>query len=68
MAVFRLEMRKAELLNRANETAGSIASRGGGAIDLVARPFRDTPVGDMVILHLYFDVRDAMARTQLTAP
>ena len=67
VAIRQLGTRKAELLNRANETAGSIASRGGGAIDLVARPFRDTPVGDMVILHLYFDVRDAMGANAINS-
>ncbi len=33
---------------------------GGGARKIVARPFPDTPVGPMLIVHLYFDTRDAM--------
>lgn len=52
--------RKAEILARANEGAGSLVARGGGALDLEVRPLRNTAVGDMLVLHLQFDVRDAM--------
>ncbi len=52
--------RKTEILERANDSAGSLVRRGGGAIDLEARALRDTAVGDMLILHLHFDVCDAM--------
>ena len=59
-AVDAIMARKAELLNWANEASGSLVARGGGAIELLARPLRHTAVGDMLILHLHFDVRDAM--------
>ena len=52
--------RKSEILAHANESAGGIVARGGGARDLEVRLLRDTAVGDMLILHLHFDVRDAM--------
>ena len=59
-AIEAIFARKAEILAWANEASGSIVARGGGAIDLVARPLRDTAMGDMLILHLHFDARDAM--------
>ncbi len=59
-AVEALLARKAEILQGANEGSGSIVARGGGAIDLVARPLPATAAGDMLILHLHYDVRDAM--------
>jgi hydroxymethylglutaryl-CoA reductase len=51
---------KEHLLALANETAGSILSRGGGSRDLHVRLFRDTEIGDMIVVHLLFDVQDAM--------
>ncbi len=59
-AIEAILARKAEIVARANEGAGSIVARGGGALDLEVRPLRNTTVGDMLILHLHFDVRDAM--------
>ncbi len=59
-AIRSLMARKAEILGRANEGAGGIVARGGGALDLLVRPLRNTAVGDMLILHLHCDVRDAM--------
>ncbi|MCY3915037.1 MAG: hydroxymethylglutaryl-CoA reductase, degradative [Chloroflexi bacterium] len=59
--------RKAEILARANEGAGSIVARGGGALDLEIRPLRDTEAGDMLILHLHCDVRDAMGANLINA-
>jgi hydroxymethylglutaryl-CoA reductase len=59
-AVAALEDHKQELMDLADTCDGLIVSLGGGARDLTARPFPDTPVGPMIILHLYFDVRDAM--------
>ena len=56
----RLRDGKDNIIQRANATAGSIVERGGGAIDLEARLFADTPVGAMIALHLHFDTRDAM--------
>ena len=50
---------KAELLARAN-TSPSIASRGGGPVDIEVRHLPITPTVPMLIVHLHFDVRDAM--------
>ncbi len=50
---------KAELLAGAN-TSPSIARRGGGPVDIEVRHLPQTPTGPMLIVHLLFDVRDAM--------
>lgn len=59
--------RKSEILERVNAMAGSIVARGGGAIDLQARPLANTAIGDMLILHLHYDVRDAMGANAINA-
>ncbi len=59
-AIESIMARKAQILKRINNASGSIVARGGGAIDLEARPLRDTAIGDMLVLHLHYDVRDAM--------
>lgn len=59
-ALRAIEAHKAGIIARANETAGSIGQRGGGAIDLQARVFQSTQIGNMVVLHLFYDTRDAM--------
>jgi hydroxymethylglutaryl-CoA reductase len=43
-----------------NSIGGSIISRGGGAKSLETRILKDTAVGDMLILHVLYDTRDAM--------
>ncbi len=48
------------LLAEADKVGGSIVRRGGGARDLQVRPFPQTPVGPMLIVHLLYDCRDAM--------
>jgi hydroxymethylglutaryl-CoA reductase len=50
---------KPELLALAN-TSPSIANRGGGPVDIETRHFAVTAAGPMLIVHLLFDVRDAM--------
>jgi hydroxymethylglutaryl-CoA reductase len=50
----------AELMARADACSESIVAYGGGARGIEARPFPDTPVGPMLIVHLLFDSRDAM--------
>jgi hydroxymethylglutaryl-CoA reductase len=50
---------KAELLAGAN-TSPSIAQRGGGPVDIETRHLPQTPAGPMLVVHLLFDVRDAM--------
>jgi hydroxymethylglutaryl-CoA reductase len=50
---------KAVLLKKANDQDPVLNSFGGGAKDLDARVI-ETSAGDMVIVHLYVDCRDAM--------
>ncbi len=51
---------KQKLMDAANESSQSIVKRGGGARDIEIRPFPDTPVGPMLVIHLLYDCRDAM--------
>jgi hydroxymethylglutaryl-CoA reductase len=51
---------RAELMALADSYSESIVRYGGGARDVEARPFADTPVGPMLVVHLLFDTRDAM--------
>jgi hydroxymethylglutaryl-CoA reductase len=51
---------KASLLEAVAEASPTIIRRGGGPRGLEVRPFPDTPVGPMLIVHLLFDCRDAM--------
>ena len=50
---------KAELLALAN-TSPTIARLGGGPVDLEVRWLAETPTVPMLVVHLLFDVRDAM--------
>ncbi|MCY4464396.1 MAG: hydroxymethylglutaryl-CoA reductase, degradative [Chloroflexi bacterium] len=63
----KLRARQAEILAEANAQAGSIQARGGGAIGLDFRHFPGTPVGDMLVLHLLFDTRDAMGANAINS-
>jgi hydroxymethylglutaryl-CoA reductase len=57
-----------ELMALADSYSQDIVRYGGGARDVQARPFPDTPVGPMLIVHLLMDTRDAMgANTVNTA-
>ncbi len=49
-----------ELLQEADKVGGSIVRRGGGGRDLQVRPIQGTAAGDMLIVHVMFDTRDAM--------
>lgn len=49
-----------ELLADADCCDRVIVELGGGARRLEVRPFPDTPAGPMLVVHLLFDVRDAM--------
>jgi hydroxymethylglutaryl-CoA reductase len=51
---------KAKLLEEANQVDRVLVNLGGGARDLELRPLPDTPTGPMLVIHLLFDVRDAM--------
>ena len=60
MAVQAITNHKAQLMTLANNSSHSIVRRGGGARDVEARVFLDSPVGPMLIVHLLYDTRDAM--------
>ncbi|MGB3716282.1 MAG: hydroxymethylglutaryl-CoA reductase, degradative [Candidatus Promineifilaceae bacterium] len=51
---------KDELIHTANCCDKVIVGLGGGARDIEVRQFPVSPVGPMLVLHLYYDVRDAM--------
>ncbi len=59
-AVAAINENAADLMEKANKVDPIIIKFGGGARKIVARPFPETPVGPMLIVHLYFDTRDAM--------
>jgi len=60
VAVAAIEENKEGLLEQANCCDRIIVELGGGARDIIARPFPETSVGPMLIVHLLFDTRDAM--------
>ena len=67
-ATAAIEAHREELLKLANCCDEVIIGFGGGARDIQARPFPETSVGPMMIIHLHYDVRDAMgANTVNTA-
>ncbi len=51
---------KSELLEYVDHAESSLKSRGGGARDLEVRVFEDSPIGGFLVVHLIYDVRDAM--------
>jgi hydroxymethylglutaryl-CoA reductase len=51
---------KARLLALANHVNPSIVRRGGGARDLEVRWIDDSPIGPFMVVHVIYDVRDAM--------
>ena len=59
-AIEAIHKHKQQLLEEANKVGGSIINRGGGARDIETRIIRNTPIGDMVIIHLLYDTREAM--------
>jgi hydroxymethylglutaryl-CoA reductase len=59
-AAAQILAQRERLLAAADDPTSSIVRRGGGARDVIARPFSGTPLGEMVIVHLLYDVRDAM--------
>ncbi|MBP8862855.1 MAG: hydroxymethylglutaryl-CoA reductase, degradative [Anaerolineae bacterium] len=56
----RLLAEKAALLALAHAVDPVLAQLGGGARDLEVRLLPETPAGPMLIVHLLYDVRDAM--------
>jgi hydroxymethylglutaryl-CoA reductase len=59
-AIETLAAHKAELMELANSSDALMIRLGGGARDIHLRPFFDSPVGPMLIVHLLYDTRDAM--------
>ncbi len=59
-ATLALEAHRTELMALADSCSRSIVKRGGGSRDIELRPFPDTPVGPMLVIHLLYDTRDAM--------
>jgi len=59
-AAGRLWEARAQVLEAANDPTSSIVKNGGGARDLELHPYPESPVGPMLIVHLLYDVRDAM--------
>jgi hydroxymethylglutaryl-CoA reductase len=59
VAAGAIKANKGRLLALADEVGGSIVRRGGGARDLEVRLISSS-AGDMLIVHLLMDVRDAM--------
>ncbi|MDQ3005124.1 MAG: 3-hydroxy-3-methylglutaryl-CoA reductase, partial [Chloroflexota bacterium] len=51
---------KAELIAYADEAESSLKSRGGGARDIEVRVMNNSPISGFLIIHLIYDVRDAM--------
>ena len=60
VARMRLLEHKQELLEEAAQVDPVLARLGGGPRDLEVRILERTPVGDFLVLHLIYDVRDAM--------
>jgi hydroxymethylglutaryl-CoA reductase len=59
-ARFKLYEHKAELLAEADSIDPVLKKFGGGARDLEVRVIDDSPIGGFLVVHLIYDVRDAM--------
>ena len=59
-ASMQLYEHKAELLAEADQVDPLLKKFGGGARDLEVRIIEDSPVGAFLVVHLIYDVRDAM--------
>lgn len=59
-AIAALEANRTMLMDEADSVSQSIVRRGGGSRGIEIRPFPDTPVGPMLVVHLLYDTRDAM--------
>ena len=59
-ARFKLYEHKAELLALADQIDPVLKKFGGGARDLEVRIIPDSPIGGFIVVHLIYDVRDAM--------
>ncbi len=59
-ARLKLLENKARLLQAAAEVDSTLVSLGGGPRDLEVRLMDDSPIGPFLVVHLVYDVRDAM--------
>ena len=59
-AKFKIYEHKAELLAEADSIDPILKKFGGGARDLETRIFESSPIGGFLVVHLIYDVRDAM--------
>lgn len=59
-ARFKILEHKDELLAEATQSDPLLSSLGGGARDLEVRVIEHSPIGPFLVLHLIYDVRDAM--------
>ncbi|MBC7236256.1 MAG: hydroxymethylglutaryl-CoA reductase, degradative [Chloroflexi bacterium] len=59
-ARLRVLAAREELLALANEQDPVLVQLGGGGRDLEVRVLEESPVGPMLVVHIVFDVRDAM--------
>ncbi|MHB1356572.1 MAG: hydroxymethylglutaryl-CoA reductase, degradative [Anaerolineae bacterium] len=59
-ARLRLLAAQSELLALANQQDPILQNLGGGAREIEVRVVTQSPVGPMLVLHLHYDVRDAM--------
>ncbi len=59
-ARLKLYEHKSELLAEADEIDPVLKKFGGGARDLEVRIIDDSPIGSFLVVHLIYDVRDAM--------
>ena len=59
-AKLKLYEKKAELLAEADTIDPILKKFGGGARDLEVRVIEDSPIGGFLVIHLIYDVRDAM--------
>jgi hydroxymethylglutaryl-CoA reductase len=60
LARLMLLERQSELLDEAGKIDAVLARLGGGPRGLEVRLMEDTPIGPFLVLHLIYDVRDAM--------
>lgn len=59
-ARIKLYEHKAELLENADRAESTLRKMGGGAKDLEIRLIEESPIGPFLVVHLIYDVRDAM--------
>ncbi len=59
-AAFKIYEHKSELLSAADEIDPVLKKFGGGARDMEVRLIEDSPIGGFIVVHLIYDVRDAM--------